>query len=178
MAEIEYKPISSLSEATSFSGNEKVPFAIGKSNGSAKLGVLKEYFRDSSLVIFDEIDSNEVVTISDNIFIREPNATYAIVYLSSRKVFAERKTLNGASSYSTNFTRWQDFLKVVSVNETDKKETRTDRVFFNVENKELYIYNGSLHNLFDTVRINAMTEEEFSNLENPIEGAFYATYEE
>jgi hypothetical protein len=55
---------------------------------------------------------------------------------------------------------------------------RRDKVFFNLNDKELYVFDGDLHNIFDTVRINAMTEEEFNNLQNPIEGAFYATYEE
>lgn len=39
-------------------------------------------------------------------------------------------------------------------------------------------YKTTMAQLRDFFSINAMTEEEFNNLQNPIEGAFYATYEE
>ena len=168
------RPISALTELSVFSGTEKVPLAIGMaSNASARLKALKEYFRDSSLLIFDEVDPSNV-TVIDEVLNEETGATFAIVYLPSRKIFAERKQLGNSSTYTTLFNRWQDFLVADA---SGKKTVRTDKVFFNAADKEMYIYNGSLHNLFDTVRINVMTEDELENLENPIEGAIYATLE-
>lgn len=171
MAEtIEYKKISELPVAERFDGTEYVPLLKSGGNPRATLGDLKEYFRDSTLVLFDAIDPVSNPTISDAALSEESGAVFAIVYIPSKQVFAQRKILGGNNSYSSSFTRNTDYMVDGAV--------RADRVFFNIEDKELYVFNGSLHNIFDTVRINVMTEEEFENIENPIEGAFYATYEE
>lgn len=184
MSEQINKTISSLTELTSFSGNEKLPLAIGTaSNAAARLSVLKEYFRDSSLVIFDEIDDSELESLSDEVLTDIDMSFRHVVYLTTRKVFAERRTyIRGGNrrffAYSTNFNRWQDYLVEQTVNGVTKKETRQDRAFLNLEDKELYTFNGSLNNLFDSVRIVTMTEEEFNNIQHPIEGAIYGIFEE
>lgn len=166
----EIKKISELSLATQFDGSESIPLLKGGSNPRATLGGLKEYFRDSSLVLFDEIDNASVSNIYETPLQREDGAAFAIVYLNKVSQFVERKTKGDAVLYSSSFTRSTDYI--------GDSGPRRDKVFFNISDKELYVFNGDLRNIFDTVRINAMTEEEFNKLENPIEGAFYATYEE
>ena len=161
--------ISQLEKINAFTGEEIVPLVANKVNKSALLASLKEYFRDSTLVVFDEIDDTDAEPINNSSG-EEEGATYAIVYLSRKKKFVNRRSKpDTINYYFTEFSGKEDYMIDGSV--------RTDKVFFNAADKEMYIYNGSLHNLFDTVRINAMTEEEFNNLTNPIEGAFYATYE-
>lgn len=164
------KKISQLGLVTRFAGKELVPIAVPGANRAASLEMLKEYFRDSTLCVFDDIDASVPSSVSDLPHSEEDGALFNIVYLSKRNIFAERKTLNGTSTYTTSFTRADDFM-------LDGK-VRTDRAFLDVSTKNFYVYNGQLINILDTVRINAMTEEEFENLKNPIEGAFYATYEE
>ena len=172
-------PISQLIEETTFSGNEKLPLAIGQSsNRSARLAVLKDYFRDSTLVVFDAISDATPQSVSDLPFTRQEGAVYEIIYLTSRKVFVESMYYSGQYSYTTNFLRWNDYMSSTLVDGVAVKTVRSDKAFLNLADKELYTYDyNHLHNIFDTVRINAMTEEELENLENPIEGAFYATYE-
>lgn len=164
----ELKKISELSVTRQFDGTESVPLLKKGSNPRATLGDLKEYFRDSTLAIFSEIDeSNPEVS-------NKPVSDYYqrdIVYLLSKNAFVERVEYHSSQRiYTTSFDRREDYM--------DGDNVRRDKVFFNLTDKELYVFDGDLRNIFDTVRINAMTEEEFSKLENPIEGAFYATYEE
>ena len=180
MAEQVNKPISALTELDSFSGNEKLPLAIGMaSNRSAKLSALREYFKDSTLCTIDYIVEHGGEVIDEVV---DSATTRDIVYASDLQLIVEQCVVKSTRPpatyeyYTTNFTRWEDYLAINE--ETGKKEIRQDRVFFNKGDKELYTFNGELNNLFDSVRINAMTEEEFNNLEYPIEGAFYATYDE
>lgn len=180
-----------------FDGKELVPLAIvaddGQPLGNRKTttALLKEYFRDSAFVLFDEIDNSTVSSVSDQPHTSEAGAEISIVYLPTRKLFVERKRMYStetnpdtgeevevsSSTYTTAYSRASDFLTSVTAGGVTTLTVRTDKVFFNVDSKVIYIYNGNLVDLFDTVRINAMTEEEFNKLENPIEGAFYATYE-
>lgn len=164
--------ISNMPRIEAFEGDEISPLVKNGSNYAATFDALREYFRDSSLVIFDAIDDVENPYVSDEPF-EGDYLIRGIVYLSSVGIFVERVKRAVASRdyyYSSSFTRRNDYMAGTNV--------RRDRVFFNTSDKELYVFNGALHNIFDTVRINAMTEEEFNNLQNPIEGAFYATYEE
>lgn len=161
--------ISELALATALDGTESIPMLKDGGNPRATLNMLREFFRDSSLVPFSGIDTTENPTIST-----KPLTGYidmGTYYMASVGTFA-RKYLNIPNRYyySYAYTGNVDFMR--------EGKVRTDRVFFNVDDKCLYIYNEGLVDLFDTVRINAMTEEEFENLTNPIEGAFYATYEE
>lgn len=167
----ELKKISDLSVTSQFDGTESVPLLQGGSNPRTTLADLKEYFRDSSLVIFNAIDDVVNPTVSSEPF-GEEYPIRQVVYLSSIGSFVERvrRTMTGRDTYySSSFSRSSDYM--------DGDNVRRDKVFFNLSDKELYVFNGDLRNIFDTVRINAMTEEEFNKLENPIEGAFYATYE-
>lgn len=170
MAEIVKRKMGDMPWATYLSGEESIPMLQNGSNPRATLSMLKEYFHDSSLVIFDKVDDNASPNVSSNILTREEGATFSIVYLISRKAFMECKLYQGVKYYSTTFTSSEDYMH--------EGTPRTDRVFFCVEDKGIYIYNGELKSVLESVRIHAMTEDELANLENPIEGAFYATYEE
>lgn len=162
--------ISNMTRIESFEGDEIVPLVKNSSNFAATFDALREYFKDSSLVIFSEIDDSNPEVLNNPVEGYYPFRD--VVYLPSRKAFVERCEARAETLirvYTTAFNRSTDYM--------DGENVRRDKVFFNVGDKEIYAFNGDLHNLFDTVRINAMTEEEFSKLENPIEGAFYATYE-
>ena len=170
--------ISNMLRIEAFDGDEIAPLVKNGSNYAATFDALREYFRDSVLVVFNSVSDVNPQSISDLPLAREEGAIYAIIYLTKKKLFVEGMYYGGQFYYTTNFARWQDFLTETTVDGVTTKAVRADKVFLNLRGKELYMFNGDLHNLFDTVRINAMTEEEFSKLENPIEGAFYATYEE
>lgn len=162
--------ISNMPRIEAFEGNEIAPLVKNGSNYAATFDALREYFKDSSLVIFSEIDDSNPEVLNKPLEGYYPFRD--IVYLPSRKAFVERGEFRGETSvrvYTIAFNRSTDYM--------DGDNVRTDRVFFCAADKEIYAFNGSLHNLFDTVRINVMTEEELENLENPIEGAIYATLE-
>ena len=165
---IELKKISELLVTSQIDGTEYVPLLKRGGNPRTTLADLKEYFRDSTLAIFEEVDNSDTFVLLLP-FEREEGATFDIVYKAKDKAFVERKTTASGVGYTHAYTRSTDYMDGLNV--------RTDRVFFNAADKELYVFNGDLRNIFDTVRINAMTEDEFNKLENPIEGAFYATYE-
>lgn len=157
---------------TSFTGAEIVPMAYLEKNSAATLEALKTYMADSALQFFARI-----ITTAVPVGGLMPDLTegeIAIVYLSYYRTFALEKTVRGASSYYLTFTSKDNYMEGTEGTQTP----RTDRVFFNTDDKHLYIYNGSaLVDLFDSVRIHVLTEEELENLQNPIEGAIYATLE-
>lgn len=161
---------SELGLITSFTGKEIVPMAYLGTNPAATLEALKTYMSDSALQFFAHI-----ITTAVPIGGAMPDLTegeISIVYLSYYKAFALEKTVSGASSYYVTFPSRDNYME-------GTQSPRTDRVFFNTEDKHLYIYNGAaLVDLFDSVRIHVMTEEELANLTNPQEGFIYATYEE
>lgn len=161
---------SQLGLITSFSGKEIVPMAYLGTNPAATLEALKTYMSDSALQFFARI-----ITTAVPIGGAMPDLTegeIAIVYLSYYKTFALEKTVSGTSSYYVTFPSRDNYME-------GTQTPRTDRVYFCTDDKHIYIYNGaSLVDIFDSVRIHAMTEDELNNLQNPIEGAFYATYEE
>lgn len=160
---------SELGLITSFTGKEIVPMAYLGTNPAATLEALKTYMADSALQFFARI-----ITTAVPVGGPQPDLTegeIAIVYLSYYKTFALEKTVSGASSYHATFPSRDNYME-------GAQSPRTDRVFFNTDDKHLYIYNGSaLVDLFDSVRIHVLTEEELENLQNPIEGAIYATLE-
>lgn len=162
--------ISEMASATYIDGTEEVPLGVSGGNRKATLSFLRDYFRDSSLCVFDEFD-NSVVYLVNGVASEEDGADLSIVYLTQRKIFALRKTIAGFTP-----TYYSDFIGKDGYMENGK--VREDRVFFCVSDKGIYVYNGTLIDMFDSIRIKAMTEEEFENLTNPIEGTFYATYEE
>lgn len=165
----ELKKISELSVTSQFDGTESVPLLKSGGNPRTTLADLKEYFRDSTLAIFEEVDNSDALLMLFP-FERDDTATFDIVYKVKDKAFVERKTTASGVGYTRAYTRSTDYMDGLNV--------RTDRVFFAAADRCIYVFNGELRNIFDTIRINAMTEEEFNKLENPIEGAFYATYEE
>ena len=160
---------SELGLITSFTGKEIVPMAYLGTNPAATLEALKTYMADSALQFFARIIDTAVPVGGP-----QPDLTegeIAIVYLSYYKTFALEKTVAGASSYHATFPSRDNYME-------GTQSPRTDRVFFCMEDKQMYIYTTAMVNIFSTFRINAMTEEDFENLENPQEGSFYATYED
>ena len=160
---------SKLGLITSFTGKEIVPMAYLGTNPAATLEALKTYMADSALQFFARIITTAVPiggAMPDLI-----EGEIAIVYLSYYKAFALEKTVAGASSYHATFPSRDNYME-------GTQSPRTDRVFFCMEDKQMYIYTTAMVNIFSTFRINAMTEEDFENLENPQEGSFYATYED
>lgn len=128
------KKISDLSVTSQFDGNESVPLLKGGSNPRTTLADLKEYFRDSSLVIFSAIDNAINPTVSSEPF-GEDYPIRNVVYLSSIGSFVERvkRTMTGRDTYySSSFSRSSDFM--------DGEEVRRDRVFFNTSDKLSYTF--------------------------------------
>lgn len=169
MATDNKKKFSELDLITSFTGKEIVPMAYLGTNHAATLEALKSYMSDSALQFYSHI-IEEAVTVNRGI----PDLSegeIAIVYLSYYGIFAVEKTISGVSSYYYSFPTRGNYM-------ADANTPRTDRVYFCTDDKHIYIYNGSaLVDLFDSVRIHVLTEDELENLQNPIEGAIYATLE-
>lgn len=175
MAEDNKIKISELTQTATFSGSERVPMAVSGGNRSATMAVLKEYFKDSTLVLFNEIDDDPDPSPSEEAY--TDGVVFGVVYLPSVKAFAEKRKISGRNYYTYAMARSEDYQTTKKVDGVNVREVRQDKVFFNFDNKELYTFNGSLQSIFDSIRINVMTEEELERLENPIEGAIYATLE-
>lgn len=169
MATNNKKKFSELELINSFTGQEIVPMAYLGTNPAATLKALKTYMSDSAVQFFARIITTAVPV--GGVMPDLSEGEIAIVYLSYYKTFALEKNVGGASSYYVTFPSRDNYME-------GSQTPRTDRVFFNTEDKHLYIYNGAaLVDLFDSVRIHVMTEDELNNLQNPIEGAIYATLE-
>lgn len=165
------KKISELTALTTVTGQEMLPLSVNGSNKRATLQTLKPYFRDSTMMMFADVVDGALENVSTGTPAEEEGAVLDVIYAKRRKIFFLRKTLNGTFSY---FTEWATKAEYMDGN----NRVRTDRVFFCTDDKHIYIYNGaSLVDLFDSVRIHVLTEEELENLQNPIEGAIYATLE-
>lgn len=163
---------SELGLITSFTGKEIVPMAYLGTNPAATLEALKTYMADSALQFFARIIDTFVPAGGGMPDLTE--GELSIVYLSYYKAFALEKTVAGTSSYHFLFAGKDNYMEGTE----GAQSPRQDRVFFNTDDKHIYIYNGSaLVDLFDSVRIHVLTEEELENLQNPIEGAIYATLE-
>ena len=167
----ERKKISELEFRRSFDGDENIGLAVDGGNMRTDLNTLKEFFGDSGSLVFTDIVDSDVNVLPDALT-PEEGAVIDVVYLSKRKQFVARKTITDTSvSYSSSFASRGEYMS--------GNTPRMDRAYICVADKGIYMWNGAmLGNILDTVRINAMTEEEFNNLQNPIEGAFYATFEE
>lgn len=163
--------ISELQIAQDIDGSEYVPLLKAGGNPRVSLNTLKEFFKDSGLAVFDSFDD---VAVFPSTVTGEPSeeegAVIELVYLTRHDTFLYRKIVSdGSPSYYTGYSSQGNYM--------NGRVPRTDRVFYCITDRGLYSYNGAMKDLFDTVRINVMTEEELENLENPIEGAIYATLE-
>lgn len=126
--------ISDLTQITQLSGKEVFPLAVSGSNRGVEANALKEYFRDSSLAIFDGI-VNDSVTVLDGTA-DTSSGNIRIVYLTVIGRFVMEKTMEGyAPSYYKDFSRVGDFMIGDIV--------RADRVFFNIEDRLFYMYIGT-----------------------------------
>lgn len=169
MATITKKRLDELAKQNEPRGEGLMYLMQDDSNYSVTLSVLKTFFADSTLKIFSDF-----VDVSSNIVegapTEEEGAVIDIVYLTAFRTFGARKTIGQSVNYFFEFNGKEDYADGYP---------RADRVFLCLADKGQYMWNGSiLQNLFDSVKINVMTEDELNNLQNPIEGAIYATYEE
>lgn len=174
MAETKVEKISALKSASQVQDDAVFPIVQGNDNYQVTMEVLKEYFKDSMIVLFDAVDNTNYIpsaNIIQGTATPEDGATIETVYVKYMNDFLQKKTM--ANGYVYYYT--------VLPNASDFKDggIRQDKLFFSVKDKSFFVYNGSaLVNILDSVRIHAMTEEDFENLENPQEGSFYATYED
>lgn len=171
----ENKKVSQLGLLTRFAGKELVPLAVPNANRAALLEVLKEYFKDSTLVVFNEVDDTPNPSPSEEAY--TDGEVIGIVYLTAVKAFAEKVLISGRYYYSYAFTRPTDYQTTTNVEGVNVREVRGDKVFYCIGNKRIYTYNGELRDAIESVQIYVMTEDELANLTNPVEGAFYATFE-
>lgn len=149
----ELKKISELSVTSQFDGTESVPLLKSGGNPRTTLADLKEYFRDSTLAIFEEVDNSDAFLMLLP-FEREEGATFDIVYKVKDKAFVERKTTASGVGYTRAYTRSTDYMDGLNV--------RSDRVFFNLVEQRLYTWDGSA--LTDPYAPIVLTQAEYDNL--------------
>ncbi len=166
MAEI--VKITDLTSKEVFDGNEAVPMTSNGAPRKATLSALKEYFHDSSLVIFDEVDNAENPTIGDAALSPESGAVFAVVYLTQKKQFVHRKQLGGTTLYSSVFSANTDYMADGAV--------RGDKVFFCVADQSIYVWDKDM--LIDPYKPIVLTQEEYDALETKDESRTYYIYEE
>lgn len=163
--------ISELSTPTQIKGDAVVPILQDSTNYKVTMDALKAFFSDSTIVFFDAVD--DAKGVNPNLQGKptpETGAVIEIVYLSNYNNFLARKTLKGNKTYFVDFDGIENYIM--------NGKIRTDKVFLCLSNKSLYLYDGSkLADIFASIRIHVLTEEELENLQNPIEGAIYATLE-
>ena len=166
--------ISALNLASQVKDDAVFPIVQDDGNYKVTMKVLKEYFKDSTIVLFDAVDNTNYIPTANTIqgsATPEDGATIETVYVKYMNDFLQKKTM--ANGYVYYYT--------VLPNASDFKDggIRQDKLFFSVKDKSFFVYNGvALVDLFGSVRIHVLTEEDFENLENPQEGNFYATYED
>lgn len=173
MAETKVEKISALESASQVKDDALFPIVQDSGNYKVTMEVLKEYFKDSTIVLFDAVDNTNYIpsaNIIQGAATPEDGATIETVYVKYMNDFLQKKTM--ANGYVYYYT--------VLPNASDFKDggIRQDKLFFSVKDKSFFVYNGSaLVDILDSVRIHVLTEEELENLQNPIEGAIYATLE-
>lgn len=149
----ELKKISELQIVNNIDGTEYVPLLKSGGNPRATLADLKEYFRDSTLAIFEEVDNSDTFVLLFP-FEREEGATFDIVYKAKDKAFVERKTTASGVGYTRAYTSSTDYMEGVNV--------RSDRVFFNLAEQRLYTWDGSA--LTDPYAPIVLTQAEYDAL--------------
>ncbi len=166
----ERKKISDLDELSEFNGAESVPLVISGTNYRATMGSMKEYFRDSTLVLFDEFDDSTSALVPGDTPQDEEGVTLDIVFMTKRNTFAQRRRKEGANDvYFSHFPRLYDYL-------TANLMPRTDKVFFCLDNRSQYTFvDGKMHDPYTPI---ILTQEEFDALETKDENRTYYIYEE
>ena len=127
--------ISNMPRIEAFEGDEIVPLVKNGSNYAATFDALREYFKDSSLVIFSEIDDSNPEVLNNPLEGYYPFRD--IVYLPSKKAFVERcefRAMTAIVVYTSAYRRREDYM--------DGEEVRRDRVFFNMSDKLSYTFSG------------------------------------
>ena len=147
--------ISNMPLIEAFEGNEIAPLVKNGRNYAATFDALREYFKDSSLVIFSEIDDSNPEVLDNPLEGYYPFRD--IVYLPSKKAFVERGEYRAETAvrvYTTAFNRSTDYM--------DGDNVRTDRVFFNLSEKRLYAWDGN--SLADPYAPIVLTQAEYDAL--------------
>ena len=132
------KKISQLGLVTRFAGKELVPLAVPGANRAASLEMLREYFKDSTLVVFNEVDDTPSPSPSEDAY--TDGEVVGIVYLTAVKAFAEKVLISGRYYYSYAFTRPTDYQTTTNVEGVNVREVRGDKVFFNTSDKLSYTF--------------------------------------
>lgn len=166
----ERKKISELELISSFDGDESVPIVSDLTNKRALMSDMKEYFRDSTLLLFDEFDDSSAVPVPGGTPQDEEGVTLEIVFMTKRNTFAQRRRKEGANDvYFSSFPRLYDYL-------TERFMPRTDKVFFCLANRSQYTFvDGTMHDPYTPI---LLTQEEFDALETKDENRTYYIYEE
>ena len=170
----ERKKISELTELSVFTGTELLPLVSQGTNYSATMDSMKEYFKDSTLVLFDEFDdSSEIMTIGSTPQ-DEQDVLLSIVFMTKHGKFTQRRRKEGANdTYFTDFPRRNDYMTPMS---PLLSTPRTDKVFFCLADRSQYTWDGS--NMFDPYTPIVLTQEEFDALATKDENRTYYIYEE
>lgn len=127
--------ISNMPRIEAFEGDEIAPLVKNGSNYAATFDALREYFKDSSFVIFSKIDDSNPEVLDNPVEGYYPFRD--IVYLPSRKAFVERcevRAMTAIVVYTSVYRRREDYM--------DGEEVRRDRVFFNTSDKLSYTFSG------------------------------------
>lgn len=184
--------ISALTRLRELNGGELVLVAYNGDNYAVPVSVIKEYATDGNAqdyaLVFTKVEDGFKNLINGKPT-EESGATIDIVYLSYHSAFVARKLIGSASSYYTDWLSKGNYYDGTSI--------RMDTVYICLADTYIYVYNGSklfspskesfkslegkFTGLDKEVKIKssiyAMTEEDFKDLQDPEEGAFYATYE-
>jgi hypothetical protein len=162
--------ISNLELISSFDGDESVPIVSDLTNKRALMSDMKEFFRDSTLVMFDDFDDTNEVPIAGSTDVNEEGVTLSIVFMTNRNTFAMRRRKEGAmDSYFSHFNRWKDY-------KNENMTPRTDKVFFCLSNRSQYTFvDGKMHDPYTPI---LLTQDEFDALETKDENRTYYIYEE
>ena len=146
MAKISELPI--LGQGTD---SDVLPILHEDNNYGVTLDTLKRYFFSGSLMLFQGIVTANV-TVTTGSPTEENGAVIDIVYLSTKKAFAARKTISGSVSYFSTFDGYDNYMGTTA--------PRTDRLFYNTEDRLFYMYIGT--NLTSTEV--SYTREEVDNM--------------
>lgn len=133
----ERKKISELTELAALTGEENLLLGVTGGNKRATVETLKRYVGmdiGHTVPLFAELVDNSV-TIVEGTATEEEGAVLDIAYIVRKQTFAQRKTVNGASSY---FSEWADMTNY----QTDGTP-RVDRVFYCMGRATLYVWDGT-----------------------------------
>lgn len=129
----ERKKISELEEVSSLIGDENLLLGVTGGNKRVTVRGMKDYIGDSKLLVFTEVVTG-VQYIAEGAPTPENGAVIEVVYLNDMSLFVARKTVNGFESYFSTWNGSDSYL-------TDGNP-REDRVYYCIEERCLYVWDG------------------------------------